>query len=395
MNIESIFDAIIVKMDTTTKPFKKFLSFAISAFLSVKGRCNFQNLSRWCPLNEKTLRRNFLKLFNFSLFNQKLIDIFYPNDPFIAATDCSYVPKSGKKSYGIGKFWSGVHQKALKGLEISVVSLISLKSKLCLSLSTVQTPSELNEEGRIAHYLCQIKALCAYLSKKTKYFVADGFYAKDKFLSQLDEWGFFVITKLRKDADLHYIYAGEQKAKGRKRVNGGKIKWTDIKNIEANFVFEGLTSEGDKIYSQVVRSPKWKRTIKVVYLQEAQTTRYCLLASTDINLSGIKIVEYYKLRFQIEFLFRDAKQHLGLADCQSTKKECLDFHFNMVMTTLNLAKQSSYLQGKQTFSMGDIKTAHFNQKWLETIVKDLDLDLSAIKSHPNYTKIINKGIKNV
>jgi Transposase DDE domain len=394
MNIESIFDAIIVKMETTPKPFRKFLFFLVRAFLSVKGRCNFQNLSRWCLLNEKTFRRNFLKPFNFSLFNQNLIDTFHPNEPFIAAIDCSYVPKSGKKTYGIGKFWSGVHQKSLKGLEISVLSLVSLTNKLCFSLSTVQTPADLNEESRITYYLRQIDALRNYLLNKTKYIVADGFYAKDKFLSQLDEWGFFTITKLRKDADMQYIYTGVQKSKGRKRTNGGKIKWNDVKNIETEFVFEGLTSDGDKIYSQVVKSLKWKRTIKVVYIQEAGTTRYCLLASTDIHLQGVKIVEYYKLRFQIEFLFRDAKQHLGLTDCQSTKQECLDFHFKAVMTTLNLAKQYNHMQGKQTFSMHDLKTAHFNQNWLEAIVKDLDLDLNAIKSHPNYLKVINKGIKN-
>ncbi len=116
-----------------------------------------------------------------------------------------------------------------------------------------------------------------------------------------------------------------------------------------------------------------------------------MLASTDINLSAHKILEYYKLRFQIEYLFRDAKQHLGLEDCQSTKKECLDFHFNMAMMTLNLARQESYASGKKIFSLYDIKTHYFNEKWLENIITNLDLDINAIKLHPNYHKIIRKG----
>jgi putative transposase len=34
--------------------------------------------------------------------------------------------------------------------------------------------------------------------------------------------------------------------------------------------------------------------------------------SSDLKLSSEKIIDYYKLRFQIEFNFRDAKQFWGL-----------------------------------------------------------------------------------
>ncbi|MEN9502304.1 MAG: hypothetical protein RI964_1589, partial [Pseudomonadota bacterium] len=36
----------------------------------------------------------------------------------------------------------------------------------------------------------------------------------------------------------------------------------------------------------------------------------------------------------MELLFRDAKQHTGLCDCQATRKEKLDFHFNASLTAL-------------------------------------------------------------
>jgi IS4 transposase len=49
-------------------------------------------------------------------------------------------------------------------------------------------------------------------------------------------------------------------------------------------------------------------------------------------------VSYYRSRFQIEFLYRDAKQHCGLTDCQARSKNKLDFHFNAALTTVNLAK---------------------------------------------------------
>lgn len=77
--------------------------------------------------------------------------------------------------------------------------------------------------------------------------MVDGFYAKEKFLDKTALLGFFVITKLRNDANVQYIYTGEQKSRGRKRTNGGKVNWNDIENT---FVFEGVTEQGDKMYSQ-------------------------------------------------------------------------------------------------------------------------------------------------
>lgn len=385
-----IFSTILAKMDKISKPFSKFLYSLLVALLSSKGKSNFLNLSRWSDISAKTFSRNFRKTFDFSKFNGLLVDFFHPSDDFIIAIDCSYIAKSGKKSYGLGKFWSGCLQKAVKGLEISMIALVGIDSKVCLSVSTEQTPGNLENENRIDFYLRQLSENSVYLLKKSKYIVVDGFYAKERFLEKTAQLGFFVITKLRTDADMQYIYVGEQKNRGRKRSNGGKVNWKDIENA---FVFEGTTVQGDKMYSQVVWSAKWKIKIKIVYLLREINGKidYFLLGSTDIDLSADKILKYYQLRFQIEFLFRDAKQHLGLEDCQSTKKECLHFHFNATMMTLNLAREESYSKGNKIFSLYNIKTQAFNEKWLENIITNLDLDLNAIKLHPNYDKIIKKG----
>ena len=391
MKTLDIFSAIMVKMEGISKPFHKFLFHLVHVFLSGRGRSNFSNMARWADICEKTFRRNFRKTFAFKQFNQYLIDIFYPREAFMVSMDCSYIKKSGSKSYGLDKFWSGCAQKALRGLEISVLALIGLDSKVCFSLSTEQTPSDLEEENRLDFYIRQLKDCATFLLQKTKYLVADGFYAKDKFLEAAGVLGFFVITKLRKDANMQYIYAGEQKSRGRKRKYDGKVRWADTAEIEKRFVYEGLLPEGHKICSQILWSVQWKKEVKVVYVQHKNTKNHGILLSTDTTLTAQQIVAYYRLRFQIEFLFRDAKQALGLEDCQSTKKECLDFHFNAVMMTLNLTRQESYSKGNKIFSLYDIKTNYFNEKWVENIITNLGLDLKTIKLHPNYQDIIQKG----
>jgi len=43
-----------------------------------------------------------------------------------------------------------------------------------------------------------------------------------------------------------------------------------------------------------------------------------------VILDAMTLIKYYKARFQIEFLFRDAKQYTGLTHCQSWRKEAIN-----------------------------------------------------------------------
>lgn len=73
-----------------------------------------------------------------------------------------------------------------------------------------------------------------------------------------------------------------------------------------------------------------EQKIKLAYVefkdqQGNLTDRYALYFCTDLNLDGYWIYRYYKARFQIEFLFRDAKQHTGLTHCQARGENKLYF----------------------------------------------------------------------
>jgi hypothetical protein len=72
-----------------------------------------------------------------------------------------------------------------------------------------------------------------------------------------------------------------------------------------------------------------------------------LLFSTHLELDAKQILTYYKARFQIEFIFRDAKQFTGLTDAQTRDPKKLDFHFNASLSALNLAKYDDQLHQAQ------------------------------------------------
>ena len=80
----------------------------------------------------------------------------------------------------------------------------------------------------------------------------------------------------------------------------------------------------------------------------------------------MEILTYYKVRFQMEFVFRDGKQFVGVNSCEARSENKIDFHVNIALTVVNLAKTewfSNVKNHKKPFSMADYKT-HFNNELL-------------------------------
>ena len=120
-----------------------------------------------------------------------------------------------------------------------------------------------------------------------------------------------------------------------------------------------------------------------------------VLFSTDTELEAKSIYRYYKARFQIEFIFRDAKQFTGLGHCQARGQDRLDFHFNASLAALNLAKVDAYLSFDYDlatpFSMATQKMVYFNEHLLQKVFSILDLDLSLIKCNPDFVALRTYG----
>ena len=64
---------------------------------------------------------------------------------------------------------------------------------------------------------------------------------------------------------------------------------------------------------------------------------HVILFSSDLKLSYEKIIDYYKLRFQIEFNFRDAEQFWGLEDFMNLSQTAVTNAANLVFFMVNLS----------------------------------------------------------
>ena len=128
----------------------------------------------------------------------------------------------------------------------------------------------------------------------------------------------------------------------------------------------------------------------------ANRKRYALLYSTDTRLDPIKLIQYYKARFQIEFLFRDAKQQMGLTHCQSRKKESIHMHINASLTALNCLKVEDRIAKRSTketvISIRSWKQKKFNQHFTEKVFIKLGSDLSCEKVKETYREMSCYGL---
>ena len=123
--------------------------------------------------------------------------------------------------------------------------------------------------------------------------------------------------------------------------------------------------------------------------------RQAILFSTDLDLSALTIYRYYKARFQIEFLFRDAKQAAGLTDCQAREAEKLHFHFNASLATVSLAKLEAQQQAggelREPFSIHSLQRRAFNSHLLDRIIAHLEDGQTLNQSTPLYQSLCNYG----
>ena len=397
---KALVDNILNKMNGLKKPRKNFIKMILILFLSIRGRYNFKGMERYGTQNEKTYRLQFEQDFDFLKFNEELYQSQLSKNCIIVF-DPSYLPKSGKHTAHKGIFYSGCLGKATGGIEIGSIGVIDMEHHTAFNLETIQTPNPkaLKAMGKtlVDHYASIIIEPKETLENISKYLAVDGYFAKHSFVDQIKtNTKLEVICKLRKDANLKYLYHGpKRKGRGRPKKYGEKVNTKKIDKRRFKQIHE---DEEVVLFQAVVWSVGLKRKVNVVYadfLDKGKlTNRYAFFFSTDLELDGFLIYKYYKSRFQIEFLFRDAKQHTGLTHCQARSESKLYFHFNMALTAVGVAKAAHHLNNekvKKSFSMADIKTSYFNELMLNLFLSNFQIDSKLIKNKQVINKLLEFG----
>jgi DDE superfamily endonuclease len=391
---------ILKQMPGLGQPQRKFLATLFVTILVLRGRVNFRNLSRYCDYSERTIVRQFREPFDWPDFPQRVLrTALDPRSELVSAHDASFIPKSGKQTFGLGHFFNGCTSRAERGLEISTLAVVDVTRRCALTLAVAQTPPGEKatkaepDDTRVDFYTQQLHEHRHRLPPSITYHCVDGYYAKKKYIDAVASRDLHAITKLRSDANCVFLYTGPHpKRRGARRKYAGKVNFQDLSR------FEDLGTREDEphlhLYTAVVWHKTLKRRLRLVVLlnrKDPAKPRFILLGSTDPELNGHKLIELYAARFQIEFLFRDSKQCTGLLDCQARAAAALDFHFNASLATLNLvrAEDLGKQQGQEphVFSMASWKQCQFNERLLDLFMENLALDPTWVKNHSCYEKL--------
>lgn len=383
---------VLNKMDKINKWQYNTTLEVLMLFMSIKGRLNFLQLGRFGSYGEQHYRNQFSKPIEILDFNKHLVES-HGSGHYTIAFDPSYIEKSGKHTPGVNWFWSGVAGAAKWGLEIGGIAAIDIENHTAFHLEAVQTIKEKNVT-LLEHYANVICQRSSKLKSLSSYVVADAYFSKAPFVNKLMDNKLHLVSRLRSDAALKYIFCGEQKKYGRPREYGDKI---DLKKLDMN-VFR-IVEYGDKteIYEAVVHSKALKRYIKVVIVLSENTKGYShkIYFSTDIELDAKMLLTYYQTRFQIEFLYRDAKQFTGLNNAQTRCEKKLNYHFNTSLTAINIAKITYWItvskDKRGPFSMSTIKTLMNNELLLKRFFDVFGISPNTSKNKAKFEKLLKWG----
>ena len=400
--IEAALSLIFVKMKTIYnshigKRQRDFLTELFRTVFALRGRVNFTNMARFSALHEQTFRRHFARTFDWLSFNLVVLRLrAQPDEPVIGVFDTSFLPKSGKKTWGLDKFFSSTAQAVRTGLEVSLVAVIATVSRRTIALDAVQTPAGLSRQehtpryGRLDFYLEQLTDILPSLPQ-VRYWVGDGSYARRKVFATVTGCAKHLITKLRPDANLRFLVSPwHRQHRGRPRRYAGKVRFADFDAPSSGFDQVGVLEDLPhvRLYTARVNSEHFKRDLRVVVLHNERDESYLVLCSIDVEQSAEEIVLYYRLRYQLEFVIRDAKQHLGLTHCQARDQHKLDFHLNVTLAAVNLGRLVSE---RVSSSLASLVRESYNAFLVESLFSELSLDAEFGKSHPGVRRVIQLG----
>lgn len=389
-----------------SKPRRDFVTALFATILAMRGRVNYRNLARYGEYHERTYARHFAQPFPWLTYHAQVIERAVPaSHQRLLAQDASFIPKSGKLTPGLDKFFNGCAGRPQRGLEISVLSVVDLTQKGAYVAAVAQTPAtpSLKKEDatatRLDHAIAQVQTAQPHWPADMHYLAADGAYAKKKYVDAVVALGLHLVTKLRNDANMRFRYTGPRTGKpGRPKSYDGKVDWQDLSrfdpvDLSALDPEPGVAAYSAELYHCSLK--RWLRVLVLVWYTADGKRHHAIFATTDLPCAALDLLRMYQGRFQIEFLFRDGKQFAGLTECQARNEAALDFHFNASLATVS-ATRAALAQAQSddeafVFSLATQKQMAFNELYLAEISAKLGHDLNDWKMHPAYEELRTYG----
>jgi putative transposase len=391
----------------------KQMSQVIYGLLISYGRITMLEISRWTEQggSYRTIQR---------WYHSKLLwlpilwvlftsQVWKAGHEYIAAGDEVVIGKAGKETYGIGRFFSSLQQRVIPGLSFFVFSLIDVQERQSYPIQVVQMVKKAgehkkNEKGKSAEGgKCPIgrpkgsknkrdvkPTLSAELLRiqpvlqtflavlagvlSIHYLVMDGHFGNYPSAWMVLQSGLQVVSKLRWDAALYEPFTGKYRGRGPHPKYGDKV---DVHKMKKKYLKSDKKEDGirTQIYQATLLNKEFAFPINVVIILKTNLSTkaqaHVILFSSDLKLSDEKVVDFYTLRFQIEFNFRDAKQYWGLDDFMNVKEAAVTNAANLAFFMVNFSSilLRQFRKNNPDCSILDLKSHYRGCRYVSETIK--------------------------
>ena len=356
------------------KPQADFMAHVLGLLQWLPGRVNFTSLAYYGGYAARTYARGFARPFPWARLAVAALCAGHPHPRFPAlAVDATHVRKSGDRTWGADWFWNGMAKATQWGLEVTLVAAVDPEEGGAFPLCARQSPSRDGTEAEPATPVetalgllreAQAAGAGAYLG--VRWVVADGGYRHRAFVEGVQALDLHAVGRLRRDFVLRHRDTGPHP-----RRPGRRRQFDGVCDRHAPVRLDGppWSDANLDLYHGVLHSRAWQGWLRVVYVlphgADPTAVEGVLLYSRDTQLAPTRLVRLYRARFPIEFVFRDAKQHLGLHDGQARAQAKLHFHFHRVFATycwMRLQARAARDRPLDRFSRHHIKRRHHERE---------------------------------
>jgi IS4 transposase len=361
------------------------MSRIIPAMLAMTGRVTMLGISRWAEKggSYRTIQRFFHTAIPwatvFWLFFQR--HLLQGEETYLLAGDECVVTKAGKQTHGLDRFFSSLYGKPVPSLAFFALSLVGVSERRSYPMMLEQVVRTAEEKAQVkakaevkkarkkqktkrkpgrpkgkknrdktkvtlTSELTRIQAMVNKLlahidhALQINYLVMDGKFGNNNALQMTLQTDLHLISKLRCDSALYYRYDGPYSGKGRHRKYGDKV---DYDNLPVRYL--KAIKIGNEVWTSIygleLLHKEFSQALNVVIIvktnMQTGARARVILFSSDPSLRYDQIIEYYRLRFQIEFNFRDAKQYWGLEDFMNVKETAVTNAANLSLFMVNVA----------------------------------------------------------
>src|SRR6266498_4468044 len=412
----------------------------VAALLVMTGRVTMLGLSRWAGPggSYRTVQRFFSQALPWAMlfwvfFRQH---IYRADEVYLLVGDEVVATKAGTHTHGLDRFFSSLYGKPVPGLAFFTLSLISTTQRRSFPMAVEQVvrspeekaaarakaarsrssaPAPKRKPGRpkgsttkaktsveLTPELSRIQImLVALLTRiagliKVRYALLDGHFGNNNALQMVLACDLQLISKLRVDSALYLPYDGPYAGRGPRRIYGEKLVARAIpeRYLQHTSVEKGLEC---RIFQLEARHKTFAQALNVVIIVKtnlkSRAVAHVILFSSDLELPFDKLIDYYCLRFQLEFNFRDAKQYWGLEDFMNTCPSAVENAANLSLFMVNLVERLllDIRQRHPLFSVLDLKAHCRGAKYVEETIKLLPETPEPVLLERIFTKIVGIG----